>query len=379
MIPTPRTAPADSRLFGIADRRETRVIKIAERRCTSGPIAVANLSSAIDKLEPRSSEGPTFEDLEALSNLLFLRGDLLGRIADHDRAERVADLAVALSPDTARALHMRARLAVRFHRFEEAHELLDRALAAGCSAPKIDTARAALFQATGKYDEALRLREDLANADWGIHTLGALATLLAEMQQWPAANHWYAAALHADDGVSPLRYGQLLFEWGVSAMRRGNLKRAEELFMELDAVLPAHVPGRGHRAEAALARGRLDVAGALIAPLLDTSDDPKYRAIHAEILDARRDHEAAEREAEHAAARYELLLARRPEVYAENAAVFFMGIGNRPQLAADLATANWKRRDTPRSRGLLLRALRNAEQVSRVQAPADRSWREKVA
>ena len=249
----------------------------------------------------------------------------------------------------------------------------------GVAAPQIDTARAALFQATGKYDEALRLRESLAKADCGIHTLGALATLLAEMQQWLAANHWYAAALHEDDGVSPLPCGQLLFEWGVSAMRRGDLKRAEELFMELDAVLPAHVPGRGHRAEAALARGRLDVAGALISPLLETSDDPKYRAIHAEILAARRDHEAAAREAAYAAARYETLLARRPEAYAENAAVFFMGIGNRPQLAADLASANWKRRGTPRSHGLLVRALRNAEQVSRMQAPAGKSWRQKIA
>ena len=274
---------------------------------------------------------------------------------------------------------MRARLAERFHRFEEAFDFLNRALAAGCPTRQIDTARAALFQATGKYGEALRLRESLAKADCGIHTLGALATLLAEMQQWLAANHWYAAALHADDGMSPLPRGQLLFEWGVSAMRRGDLKRAEELFMELDAVLPAHVPGRGHRAEAALARGRLDVAEALVTPLLETSDDPKYRAIHAEILDARRDHEAASREAEYAAARYELLLARRPEAYAENAAVFFMGIGNRPKRAADLASANWKRRDTPRSRRLYLRALRNEEQVSRMQAPAGGSRRSKIA
>ena len=131
-------------------------------------------------------------------------------------------------------------------------------------------------------------------------------------------------------GVSPLPCGQLLFEWGVSAMRRGDLDRAEAIFVELDAILPAHVPGRGHRAEVALARGQLDVAAALITPLLETSDDPEYRAIHAEILAARGEREAALREAERAAAAYELLLARRPEAYADHAAAFFMGIGNRP-------------------------------------------------
>jgi hypothetical protein len=75
-------------------------------------------------------------------------------------------------------------------------------------------------------------------------------------------------------------------------------------------------------------------------------------------------------EAERAAAAYELLLARRPEAYADHAAAFFMGIGNRPQLAVDLASANFKLRDTPRSRKLLDRALHNEQQVSLSQAAA---------
>jgi hypothetical protein len=41
-----------------------------------------------------------------------------------------------------------------------------------------------------------------------------------------------------------------------------------------------------------------------------------------------------------------------------------MGIGNRPQRAVDLALANWKLRDTPRSRSLLARALGSAEQAA---------------
>jgi tetratricopeptide (TPR) repeat protein len=155
--------------------------------------------------------------------------------------------------------------------------------------------------------------------------------------------------------------GQLLFEWGVSAMRRGDLERAEEIFRELDAILPAHVPGRGHRAEVALARGQLNVAAALITPLLEISDDPEYRGVYAEILAARGEREAAASEAERAATSYELLLARRPEAYADHAAAFFIGIGNRPQRAVDLATANWKLRDTPRSRRLLARAITRAQ------------------
>jgi tetratricopeptide (TPR) repeat protein len=170
-------------------------------------------------------------------------------------------------------------------------------------------------------------------------------------------------------GVSPLPCSQVLFEWGVSAMRRGDLDRAEAIFVELEAILPAHVPGRGHRAEVALARGKLDFAMKLVAPLLEVSDDPEYRGTYAEILAAYRDSNATV-EAERAAEAYEQLLARRPEAYADHAAAFFMGVGNRPQRAAELALANWKLRSTPRSRGLLNKALRKAQQVSTLEENA---------
>jgi tetratricopeptide (TPR) repeat protein len=330
-------------------------------RYTSGRVAVANLSASIESLELCRSEGATFDNLEALSKLLFLRGDVLGRIVDHDRAELAANEAIALAPGAARALYVRARLAGRFHRFEEAGSLLDGALAAGHPRLEIDREKAALLQATGRYEHALVLRERLAKDAPGIQTLGALASLLAEMDRWPAAEANYAVALDADNGVSPLPCSQLLFEWGVSAMRRGDLDRAEAVFVELDAVLPQHVPGRGHRAEVALARGQPDVAAALVTPLLEISDDPEYRATYAEILVARGDRKA-ESEADRAAEAYELLLARRPEAYADHAAAFFMGVGNRPQRAVELALLNRKLRDTPRSRRLWNKALRNAQQ-----------------
>ncbi len=325
-------------------------------RYTSGRIAASNLSASIETLEHRRAAGAGFADLLALSQLLFARGDLFGRIADHDWAEQVGTEAAATAPDAASALYIRARLAARFHRFDEAAALLDGALAAGHPCREVDGERAALFQATGRYSEALALRERLANGKPGIHTLCALASLLAEMDRWAAAEASYAAALDADTGVSPLPCGQLFFEWGLSAMRRGELDRAEALFGEVDALLPQHVPARGHRAEVALVRGQFDVALAFIMPLIEISDDPEYRAIHAEILAARGDTSRAASEAQRAAAAYDSLLARWPEAYADHAAFFFMGIGNRPVLALALAAKNRMLRDTPRSRSLLAKA-----------------------
>jgi len=330
------------------------------KRYTSGRIALANLSAMIDGLEHARTQHPAFEDLAALSNLLFLRGDLLGRIADHDRAEESALEASAISPDMGNALFIRARLAARFHRFAEANTLFDQAVARGYRPSDVDAERASVLQATGHYQEALAIREKLANDDPGIDTLGALATLLAEMDRWDAAESCYADALESDTGVSPVPCGQLLFEWGLNAMRRGDLDRAEDLFSQLASILPQHVPGRGHRAEVALARGQLDLASQLIEPAIAIADDPEYRATYAEILAARGDRKA-ESYAEQAAAEYERLLARRPQAYADHAAWFFMGIGRHPQRAVELARENLKLRDTQRSRCLLQKALRNAE------------------
>jgi tetratricopeptide (TPR) repeat protein len=339
---------------------------IEDGRYTSGRIAVANLAASIEGLEHRRAEGASFEGMLALSDLLFARGDLRGRIADIDRAERVATEAVETSPNAATVHYIRARLAARFHRFEEAAALLDDALSAGHPVREIDLERAALFQATGHYLKALALRKRLAIEDAGIHTLGALASLLAEMDRWAAAEATYAAAVDADTGVSPLACGQLLFEWAVSAMRRGELDRAEALFAELDSLLPQHVPARGHRAEVALARGQVEIALALVTPLIEISDDPEYRATLAEILAKLGDEAGAARQVERAAADYDSLLARRPEAYADHAAAFFLGIGNRPLLALALATKNWALRDTPRSRRLLARAQRSTAAVRRI-------------
>jgi predicted Zn-dependent protease len=149
-------------------------------------------------------------------------------------------------------------------------------------------------------------------------------------------------------------------------MRRGELDRAEELFSELSTILPQHVPARGHRAEVALARGQLESALALITPLVRISDDPAYRATLAAILAALGDKPGAARQAKRATADYDALLARRPEAYADDAAAFFLGIGNRPLLALALAAKNWTQRDTPRSRSLLALAQKCATPVRQV-------------
>ena len=115
----------DARLSGAADRTER---KCHDRARTLYERPHRGRQSFGDRSKAWSfavSKARSFEDLVALSKLLFLRGDLLGRIADHDRAEPVAKEAIALAPRCGGCALIRARLAGRFHRFNEAPALLD--------------------------------------------------------------------------------------------------------------------------------------------------------------------------------------------------------------------------------------------------------------
>ena len=219
-------------------------MKIDLTRYTSGRTALSDLDASIERLERCRLEGAQAEDLVRLSEQLLLRGDVLGRVADHDRAATIATEAGALFPAHRDAIVLQARVATRLHRFEEAHALLDRAMVVDRASRQVMDARAALLQATGKFWEALELRDRLAREDRNLQTLGALATLSAEAGQWAMAEMLYADALRADDGISPLPCARMLFEWGMGSMRNGAMDRAQQLFAHVETLLPGHASAR---------------------------------------------------------------------------------------------------------------------------------------
>jgi hypothetical protein len=97
-----------------------------------------------------------------------------------------------------------------------------------------------------------------------------------------------------------------------------------------------------------------DVVVGLMAAI--TSDDLDYAAQLARILSkAGRVAEARQWRAQ-AAARYDELLARHPEAFADHAAEFWLQAGADPHRALSLATRNVEVRPTPRAHELLSRA-----------------------
>ena len=102
---------------------------------TAGVIAVGNLDARIDAQVSRAASGRlTIGELAELVDLIALCGQVLGRIADSERAAGMADELVGQAPNDARSFVARARMRGVFHRFTSALTDLDTAAALGATA-----------------------------------------------------------------------------------------------------------------------------------------------------------------------------------------------------------------------------------------------------
>ena len=337
---------------------------IAERPFTHGAIAVLNLNAQIDALEPQVRLGrATVEVRVGLVELISLRGLIVGRIADYERAEEVAEELLRDAPGHAGALLARARTRAGFHRFHEALSDLDRAERLSSSAPPAldaetaNSERAAILQALGRYDEALALREEAVHRRASFENLAALVGLHAERGETDAAERRYAESRSHYRGVSPFPLALLDFQMGRMWMDENRLHDARRSFDAAWRRVPAYAQAQGHLGEVEAQLGDTNSAIASLHPLAASSDDPDYAAQLARILgEVGRDAESRHWRSL-AAERYDELLAKHPEAFADHAAEFWLAAGAGPDKALKWAQTNVEVRNTPRARGLLAQAV----------------------
>jgi ABC-type thiamine transport system ATPase subunit len=119
---------------------------------TTGHIAAANLNAQVNGLTAQfhrarsAQEGTallTVSGPAALVDLLLLRGQVLGRVVDYERAAELAEALVRDVPDDGTARLARAPTRSTFHRFPEALADLDAAARHGASQAALDAERAA--------------------------------------------------------------------------------------------------------------------------------------------------------------------------------------------------------------------------------------------
>ncbi|MFE5581487.1 tetratricopeptide repeat protein [Kitasatospora sp. NPDC056531] len=324
---------------------------------TAGAIAMGNLDARIEGLTSQASRGSlTGAGWAELVELTALRGHVLGRIDESERAATLAEAFVDLAPRDPLSHLARARAAAFFHRFPAALAELDAAAALGLDGRSLDAERAAVHQAVGRYDEALALHRQALARRPDFSALGALAGWHAERGETVAAETWLLAARRAHRGVSPFPLAVLECRCGQMWLAQGDLRRARSRLESAARRLPAYVPAQRHLADVDAAEGR---AGAAIGRLRRAAagGDPDCAARLARVLGEAGASAEARFWRAHAAERYEDLLARHPEAYADHAAEFWLTVGGDPRRALRLALRNLEFRPTPRAHMLVDHAM----------------------
>ena len=330
----------------------------ASLRTTDGTIALSNLEAHIDGLELRAGRGeldsPAWSEL---IDLITLRAQILGRIADYERASALAEQRALDAPADGLGFLARARTRAALHRFDEALTDLDSAERFGSPGPELEAERAAILQAVGRYVEALALRRTAAERRADFESLAGLASLHAELGEITAAETWFDESCRCFRSVSPFPIAQLEFQRGHMWLRHGDFKCARHWFEAAWGRLPDYAQAEGHLAEVEYELGERNGAIVRLRRLASVADDPDYAVQLARML-AETDHlDEAGMWCEHAEKRYEQIVARHPAAFADHAADFWLTVGNEPQRALSLAKLNLKVRNTPGARALFARAI----------------------
>jgi tetratricopeptide (TPR) repeat protein len=341
----------------------THLNDVTELPVTDGTIALLNLRAQIDSMEADVKLGHSIvESRVCLVELITLRGLILGHIADYDWAAEIAEQLVRDAATDGTAFVARARTRAVFHRFTDALDDIDRAERLGLNAETTNGDRAAIFQALGRYDEALAIREEAADRRASFENVAALVGLYSEIGEIDAAERLYAESRRRYRGVSPFPLALLDFQLGLMWMNKGRLDDARTSFDAARRRVPAYAPAQGHLAEVEAELGETESALARLHSLAASSDDPDYAAQLARLL-----RDAGCSQSRHwcrlAAARYDELVATHPEAFADHAAEFWLAAGANPDKALPLARMNIEIRKTPRAYDLLARAVAANEVV----------------
>lgn len=329
-----------------------------ELSTTSGVIALLNLQAQIAGLEAQAGVVGklTVAQQADLVDLLLLHGQVLGRIADYERAAALAEKLVQHTPTDRIAFLARARTHATFHRFTEALVDLATAERLGAELNVLNAERAAICQALGRAEEALVLCRDAVERRPAFATLGALAGLYAARGEVAEAERLCIASRQCYQDVSPFPIALLDFQRGLMWLEHGDLPAARTWFELALCRLPPYVPAQGHLAEIDAALGEHEAAITQLRPLATCSDDPEYAALLADCLCKTGQMQEAHQWRNKAATRYNELVLRHPTAFADHAAEFWLAAGGDAEKALHLAQQNLATRQTPRAQALLERA-----------------------
>ena len=294
----------------------------------SSAININNLDSDIADAERRAKKGETFF-AQRLPDLLIDRAGYLGTSDDFDTADETSAKNATTDPNDGGVRLTRAHVLSALHRFDEALRELDVAAAHGAPGEDVARVRGSIFLATGRCAEAAPIWPQRAYPT-DLAARGALEQRLGHPE---LAESLFERSRLSFKDVSSFHFGWIDFERARAFEREGDTRRARAYLEDALAAFPEYAHVAVHLA--VLEGG--DSALAHLAPVEKRATDPDVLAAHADALRRLKRDVEANAMTDRARARFEEVLAKHPEAYADHAARFFLGAGNDVQRALTLA------------------------------------------
>ncbi|MAQ16308.1 MAG: hypothetical protein CMN30_16150 [Sandaracinus sp.] len=317
------------------------------RRTTDGMTAVRNLDLSVDGARAHFERIGSPLTRSRLIGLLDLRAAMTGAYDDFRELDELTAAGIDRPEPSSSALLERAGYLSAVHRFEESRAMLDRAEAAGASATSTRGERLIIDLALGRDpSELLPIARAMLDERPDFDSHARLAGVLAALGRFEEADAEYRAALASYDDVAPFPVAWNAFQRGVMwAESADRPDLARPLYEEAVRRLPVYVVANVHLAELEATSGEVDTARARLRTLVDRgAEDPEPAGYLGELgVD-----DAGALIAQ-AAARYEVLLGRHREAFADHGSEFFAGPGGDPARGLELALFNLENRRNARA------------------------------
>lgn len=325
---------------------------------TDGEITVNNHLGSLAQLHRIYELQPTNLPI---SNAI-IGGELVNSqfLGDYSSLDRLTDLStkiLSFNPKSPEAYIQAAQIAASIHQFNIANKYLHVAKNLNGNHDDIKYVELSILQATGKnLNEVLSLRQEKALASGAPEELVPYAALLADLNQAELANSTYLNALaYQYKNPSPFIPAWICFQlgmlWGELA-EVPNTDLASSWYKKAVNYLPQYTRARIHLAETYMGAGENELALQVLQPAL-ASSDPEVSWRISEIYANMNQSEVSAQYLQLANTMFTRLLEKHPLAFADHAVQFYMGPGNNPPKAHDLALLNFQNRPTNRAANLL--------------------------
>jgi tetratricopeptide (TPR) repeat protein len=333
----------------------------ADTPTTDGEIAIINLESARRRSWSKFFADPARDGVaETVVEHEQLTLQFVGDVSALDRLALLAAQFNQAEPVSGRTRLIQAQVASIAHRFSDARHDLAEAEIGGAPAADVDRLRLTIDQACGHdLDNALDARRRIATETGGLEDLVALASLLADLRDFEAADRAYKQALQAYRDVSPFPIARVCFQLGMlwgELTPKPNPALAAQWYRQAIVILPMYTKARVHLAEICSAAGNFSEAEELLQRVMAIGD-PEVDWRLADVLACQEKFEESEERMTAAHSGFEQLLERHLLAFADHGAEFYAGSGGNLPRALHLARINADNRPT-------LRAIEQAHKIA---------------